>query len=57
MVYTYRFLYNDMDVDDNNMIYLHDPHTEYTDRQIREMHYEGNCVTDCPHCNGGEHNE
>ena len=46
-----------MDVDDNNMIYLHDPHTEYTDRQVREMHYEGNCVTDCPHCNGGEHNE
>jgi len=35
------------------MIYLHDPHTEYTDEQIREMHYEGNCggvEEDCPHC-------
>jgi len=32
------------------MIYLHDPHTEYTDRQLREMHYEGNCGNDCSYC-------
>jgi len=34
------------------MIYLHDPHTEYTAKQVKEMHYEGNCITDCPHCVG-----
>ena len=50
MVYTYRFLYNDMDVDDNNMIYLHDPHIEYTDAQLKEMCYEGNCDGDCKYC-------
>ena len=32
------------------MIYLHDPHTEYTPYQIYEMHTEGNCVDECRYC-------
>ena len=31
-------------------IYLHDPHTEYTDEQLREMCWEGNCDSDCKYC-------
>jgi hypothetical protein len=50
VVYPCGFLCNDMDVDDNNMIYLHDPHTEYTEEQLREMCWEGNCDSDCKYC-------
>jgi len=32
------------------MIYLHDPHTEYTEEQLREMCWEGNCDRDCKYC-------
>ena len=33
-----------------NMIYLHDPHTEYTEEQLRELCWEGNCDRDCKYC-------
>jgi hypothetical protein len=32
------------------MIYLHDPHTEYTYEQLKEMCWEGNCDSDCEFC-------
>jgi hypothetical protein len=34
------------------MIYLHDPHTEYTDEQLKEMCWEGNCggKEHCKYC-------
>ena len=32
------------------MIYLHDPHTEYTYEQRKENCWEGDCDSDCEFC-------
>ena len=47
------------------MIYLHDPHTEYTYEQRKENCWEGDCgnyigmrkvnTFNCPHCGGLKH--